>query len=110
MVSPARSPGRRRVRIAAVLVGAVGIATEVIPLWRHGYHLGGTVTARCSRQHLFRTLWLPGASLKALRLGGRRFQRCPVDAHWGLVRLVREADLSEAERRLAREHRDLPLP
>src|ERR1700691_2446758 len=40
---------------------------------------------RCRDGHLFTTIWMPLASLKALRLGGRRFQRCPVGHHWTTV-------------------------
>jgi len=40
---------------------------------------------RCSAGHLFTTIWIPGGSLKAVRLGNRRFQRCPVGRHWASV-------------------------
>ena len=61
------------------------------------------------RGHLFTTIWIPGA-LKAVRLGWWRFQRCPVGGHWSLVAPVREADLTEDERRVARENRDVRIP
>jgi len=32
---------------------------------------------RCSAGHLFTTIWIPLASLKSVRLGDRRYQRCP---------------------------------
>jgi hypothetical protein len=32
---------------------------------------------RCSKGHLFTTIWVPLASFKAVRLGSRRYQRCP---------------------------------
>jgi hypothetical protein len=40
---------------------------------------------RCRDGHLFTTIWIPLASLKAVRLGDRRFQRCPVGRHWTTV-------------------------
>ncbi|MGD0386176.1 MAG: hypothetical protein ABSB73_08580 [Solirubrobacteraceae bacterium] len=40
---------------------------------------------RCSAGHLFTTIWMPLASLKAVRLGNRRYQRCPVGHHWATV-------------------------
>jgi hypothetical protein len=38
---------------------------------------------RCSAGHLFTTIWVPLGSLKAVRLGGTRYQYCPVGHHWG---------------------------
>jgi hypothetical protein len=40
---------------------------------------------RCRDGHLFTTLWVPLGSLKAVRLGRRRLQRCPVGHHWTTV-------------------------
>lgn len=68
------------------------------------------MVVRCRQGHLFTTIWIPGASLKSVRLGWYRFQRCPVGGHWSLVRPVREADLDDDERRSAAEHRDLRIP
>jgi hypothetical protein len=92
----------------AVVVAAVGI--EAAALWLRTSQLGGEVMVRCRRGHLFSTIWIPGASVKALRLLGRRFQRCPVGGHWSLVTPVRESELSEDEVRQAREHKDIRLP
>jgi hypothetical protein len=92
----------------AVVVAAVGI--EAAALWLRTSQLGGEVIVRCRRGHLFSTIWIPGASVKALRLLGRRFQRCPVGGHWSLVTPVRESELSEDEVRQAREHKDIRLP
>ena len=41
---------------------------------------------RCRAGHLFTTTWVPLGSLKAVRLGRRRFQYCPVGHHWTSVR------------------------
>ncbi len=75
-----------------------------------GYRIGGSVVVRCRQGHLFTTIWLPGVSLKSLKLGWWRFQYCPVGHHWSLVTPVRESDLTEADKRFARDHRDIPLP
>jgi len=40
---------------------------------------------RCKDEHLFTTIWIPLGSLKAVRLGNRRYQRCPVGHHWTMV-------------------------
>jgi len=77
---------------------------------RRGYNMGGNVVVRCRQGHLFTTIWIPGASLKAVRLGWFRLQRCPVGKHWSLVTPVRVSELTEEERRLAEENRDVRIP
>ncbi|MGD1051853.1 MAG: hypothetical protein ABR947_12370 [Solirubrobacteraceae bacterium] len=94
-----------------MLAAAVAINTlGVIVARRRGYRIGARTIVRCRQGHLFTTIWFPGASLKALRLGWWRFQRCPVGRHWTLVRPVRESQLSESELRAARETRDIRIP
>jgi len=90
--------------IGAVLVGGTLVARRL------GYGIGGHTVVRCREGHLFTTIWIPGASLKSLRLGWARLQRCPVGHHWSLVTPVRVADLTDEERRFAEAHRDLPIP
>jgi hypothetical protein len=97
----------RRKRRFAVLVAVTAAAT--VALRRRGYGIGGATIVRCRSGHLYTTIWIPLASLKALRLGWWRLQWCPVGRHWSLVSPVRAADLSEDERRAA-EQRDLPIP
>lgn len=75
-----------------------------------GYRMGRNVIVRCQRGHLFTTIWVPGGSLKSIRFLWWRWQRCPVGKHWSIVTPVREIDLSEDDRREAREHRDIPVP
>jgi hypothetical protein len=86
------------------------VLLETIPLWVRGYGVGGNVVARCRDGHLFTTIWIPGASLKSLRVGWWRFQHCPVGHHWSIVTAVRRADLSEEEWRLASEIKDIRIP
>jgi hypothetical protein len=65
---------------------------------------------RCKDGHLFTTIWIPLASVKAARLGNRRFQHCPVGHHWTtVVPLDRDtADAAELDE-AARIH-DLRIP
>jgi len=93
--------------LAVVIVLLVG-GTLVVR--RMGYKVGGNVVVRCLRGHLFTTIWVPGASFKSVRLGWWRLQRCPVGEHWTLVAPVRDADLSDEERLIAAQHRDIRMP
>ncbi len=101
-----RKPRRAR----ALGVALVSMLVEAGAVWRRGGRLGGNVIVRCREGHLFTTIWIPGVSLKSLRLGGWRFQHCPVGHHWAVVAPINEADLTEQELRTARAHRDLRLP
>lgn len=102
------SRGRRLRRSA--LIATIGAILETVPLWLRGYGVGGKVVVRCRQGHLFTTIWIPGASLKAVRLGWFRFQRCPVGNHWTFVRPAKEADLTNEERRMAEDHHDVRIP
>jgi hypothetical protein len=64
---------------------------------------------RCSRGHLFTTTWVPLASVKAVRLGRRRFQYCPVGHHWALVEPV-DRSATAAVLQAAASVRDVRLP
>ena len=98
-------------RAVTTILIAAGVATGGTLIARRlGYNLGTNTIVRCRQGHVFTTIWIPGASVKALRLLGRRFQRCPVGGHWSLVTPVRESDLTEDEVREAREHKDIRLP
>jgi hypothetical protein len=72
--------------------------------------LGANTVVRCRCGHLFTTIWIPGVSLKSIRLGWWRLQRCPVGPHWSIVVPVKEVQLSAAERESAREMRDIRIP
>ena len=77
---------------------------------RLGYNIGGRTVVRCRQGHLFTTIWIPGFSLKSIRLGWFRLQRCPVGHQWSLVSPVRDADLTAMERVLAERNRDRQIP
>ena len=104
--STLRVSSRRR-RLLLVLAATL---LEPIALWVRGYPIGGRVVVRCRQGHLFRTLWIPGVSVKALRLGWLRVQRCPVGGHLSVVTPVRESELSRRELREANRHGDTLIP
>ena len=68
------------------------------------------VIARCSAGHLFTSTWVPLASFKAVRLGRKRYQRCPVGRHWAMIEKVDPATLSPAELAEAAEQHDSRVP
>ena len=90
--------------IVAVVVGGTIVGQ------RRGVRFGSEVVVRCSEGHLFTTVWVPGVSLKAVRLGWLRFQHCPVGDHWSFVVPMSDDDLTEQERYLASQFRDGPMP
>jgi hypothetical protein len=66
---------------------------------------------RCSAGHLFTTIWVPLASLKAVRLGWKRFQHCPVGHHWATVsRLDLDGAATEKELAEAALVHDIRIP
>jgi hypothetical protein len=65
---------------------------------------------RCAAGHLFTTIWVPLGSLKALRLGGRRYQRCPVGHHWAMVTRLDPATATRSELASAAAVHDLRIP
>jgi hypothetical protein len=78
---------------------------------RRGYSgFGGNTIVRCREGHVFTTIWVPGVSLKAVRLGLVRVQRCPVGKHWTIVKPVKDDDLSDVEKQSAAENRDIRIP
>jgi hypothetical protein len=99
--------GKRRKALAAALV--LNVAGTVVARML-GYRVGGETVVRCRRGHLFTTLWIPGASLKSVRLGWWRIQRCPVGHHWSLVVPVRETSLTPWDRRRAHRVHDIRIP
>ena len=99
-------PGLIVVVVAVVL--AV-VLVYVIPTARR-LPVGGDIIVRCRRGHLFTTLWVPLASVKAVRLGPARLQRCPVGNHLSLVTPVDPSALSPADVASARAHHDVPVP
>jgi hypothetical protein len=100
--------GKRRLAVFAGVVVAYVAGTIIAT--RQGYSFGKNAVVRCRQGHLFSTVWIPGASVKAVRLGFWRIQWCPVGRHVDLVRPVKNADLTETERTFALSHHDVPVP
>jgi hypothetical protein len=100
--------GNRRLAFLAGAVVAYVVGTIIAT--RQGYSFGKNAIVRCRQGHLFSTVWIPGASVKALRLGFWRIQWCPVGRHVDLVHPVKGADLTEAERSFALTHHDVLVP
>src|SRR5512142_2152102 len=74
-----RAPRDRRSHRRKIAPFALAADTlEAAALWLRTSRVGGRVVVRCRHGHLFTTIWIPGVSAKALRLGLWRFQRCPV--------------------------------
>jgi hypothetical protein len=108
---PARTHGSGGVSVIILAAVVVLVIVRVVIARRRGY--AGDAThriVRCSQGHVFTMIWLPGVSFKSIRLGGARYQRCPVGSHWSLVRPVREDELTDEDRRSAWEHRDTGIP
>ena len=104
-----RSAQRKRRLTVLAVVAAAYVAGTVVAV-RQGYAFGRNTVVRCRQGHLFTTVWIPGASVKSLRLGFRRVQWCPVGRHVDLVQPVKGSALTEAERDFALAHHDTPLP
>jgi hypothetical protein len=101
---------RRRRRRNGFPVSALSLVVEALAVGRLGYPPAGSVVVRCRAGHLFTTIWVPGASIKSLRLGPWRVQWCPAGRHLSLVTPVSRAGLSRRRRRRADRTRDLRVP
>jgi len=94
----------------AIVFGAVGVVVEAVATRMRSGRLGGVLVVRCRSGHLYSTIWIPGASLKSIRLGWWRIQRCPVGRHWTIVTPVRPDTLSPEAAREAAAAKDVRLP
>lgn len=65
---------------------------------------------RCKEGHLFTTIWVPLGSLKAARLGNRRYQRCPVGRHWTTVSRLDPSSASSKDLATAAAVHDIHIP
>jgi hypothetical protein len=95
--------------LALVIFVAVAIRAAQMSRQRR-YRFGHDVIVRCRDGHLFTTTWIPMMSVKAIRLGLLRVQRCPVGDHVTTVQLMRDEDLTPAELMEAGRHHDNGVP
>lgn len=94
-----------------ILVVAIGVSVFIYArARRRGIQQGMTRIARCSAGHLFTSTVVPGASLRALRLGSSRYQHCPVGNHMALVSWVDPSTLTPEQRTAAEAVRDSRIP
>lgn len=101
----------RRKRLGRAAVAVIGaVALETAYMKKRGYAVGLKTVVRCRDGHLFTTIWIPGASLKAVRLGAMRIQYCPVGHHFTVVRPVKAAELTEEMREEAALCHDARIP
>jgi hypothetical protein len=99
---------RRRTIIG--LAAALTAVEACVVARRRGRLLGAETVVRCRHGHLSTTWWIPGGSLKAVRFGWWRLQRCPVGPHWSLVTPVDVSHLTDDERALAARYHDVRIP
>jgi hypothetical protein len=95
------------VLIAAGVVVVIAVVGGQAGRARGCEGMGGNTIVRSSRGHLFTTVWVVGASLKAERLGYKRY---PVCEKWRIVMPVPDTELTDEDRRVAAEHHDSRLP
>lgn len=100
---------KRGLIVAAIATVATAIG-GTLAARRMGYTLGRETVVKCRAGHVFSTIWIPGASLKSLRLGFWRVQWCPVGKHVTLVHPVKNVDLTAEMRDLAAAHHDARVP
>ena len=102
---------QQAIAVFVPIVVIIALIAGTVLARRRGYNVGDTSTiVRCLEGHLFTTIWLPGISLKALRLGPIRLQHCPVGNHLTFVTPARLEDLTYEERRFAEQHHDNMIP
>ena len=104
----ATSERTRQLGVAAVVVGGYAVGTIVAA--RAGYQVGREAFVRRRQGHLFTTTWIPGGSLKAIRLGLWRIQWCPVGRHVDLVRLVKPRPCRNPRASSPLAHHDILVP
>ena len=96
--------GRRKFTIWLAILAGVIVAARLNMFRRFDRPV------RCREGHLFTTIWVPLASLKAVRLGGRRVQRCPVGGHWSVVVPLDRESASDSDLRIAAAVHDMRVP
>jgi hypothetical protein len=109
-MTSSQGQGKRKTRLIVAVTVAVAYVAGTLAARQMGYRFGRNVVVKCRAGHVFSTVWIPGASVKSLRLGLWRVQWCPVGRHVALVRLVKEADVTQEMQDLAAANHDIPIP
>lgn len=91
--------------VALPIIGGLVIARVLYAVKKGRSPIVGGIVVRCSRGHVFRTVWSPLGSLTSIRLGFARFQYCSVGHHWSLVRPVADSDLTDDDRQVLDNNR-----
>lgn len=65
---------------------------------------------QCAQGALYSSIWWPLVSVKSVRMGSQRLQRCPVHRRWEKTVQVDGAGLSAAEIAEAEAVTDWPVP
>lgn len=105
-----RISGRSKRRLIAAGTVAAAYAAGTVAAKRMGYTFGRDVVVKCRAGHVFSTSWIPGGSLKSVRLGWWRLQWCPVGKHVSLVHPVKESEMTDEERAAAAASPDTRIP
>jgi hypothetical protein len=97
--------------ITVIAVVVLALAAATIAARRMGYSgIGGDTVVRCRAGHLFTTLWVPGASLKSVRLGTNQVPVLSGRKALDPRDPVRESELTDEEREFALQHHDARVP
>jgi hypothetical protein len=105
-----RASARRKHGLIVAGTAAAAYVAGTIAARRLGYSFGLNVIVKCRSGHVFSTIWIPGGSLKSLRLGFWRVQWCPVGGHVTLVHPLRDAEVTDEVRRAAAGRHDPRIP
>jgi hypothetical protein len=65
---------------------------------------------RCSAGHVYATIWVPLGSVKAVKLGSKRWQHCPAGRRWATVTMLDENTASADELAEAAGLHDARIP
>jgi len=93
-----------------VLLWALIVIVPILYLTNQGKSRGKDGVVRCSRGHLYMTIWIPGVSFKGARWINNRYQRCPVGKHWAWTERVAKAELTPEVISEAKKFHDIRIP